>query len=145
MHDVQWNDDFLKTKRVIYGQQDPDYGLNIERLKQPIAHYHNDDFRLKVPNSREQKITSELSKLEIAKQLNVVYDQTKEDYDNNITEFLISESAHILYKEAVQKLLNYKIIFEENNLIYKKAIAFYQNELEKNKETIKDCPCTSCK
>jgi len=136
---------FLKTKRVVYGQQDPDYGLNIERLKQPIAHYHNDDFRLKTPNSREKEITSELSKLEIAKQLSTVYEQTKEDYDNNITEFLVSESAHVLYKEALQKLLNYEIKFEENKLILKKVIDFYQKELKENKETVEDCPCTSCK
>ena len=131
---------FVKVKNVIYGQIDPDFGLNIKRLKNPI----NDEGRTRKPNSREKIISSTLSMLDVAQKLNNLFAKTKADYQNNITAFLSSSDAHDIFREAKTQLINYEVKYDNNKIIYNNILKFLEDTLPNNRENKKGCPCTKC-
>jgi len=121
---------FLKTDRVVYGQTDPGYGLNIERLQSDIVVDQDT-----IPaNSRAKSLDNSLCKSDCTKSLDSAYSKFK---GKGIVDFLYKDEARRIYIQAREKLLTYEVVNDENKKILKNA----QNYLKKVEEKEVKDPC----
>jgi len=105
----------VKVKDTVYGQTDGDtlrtgYGRAIERIKLDSSSLKNG--YKPYPRAPE---TSKFSELPHAVALDY-------DYANSgitsITEFLLTDSAQKIYKDANEEFYNFKVKYDENQVIY---------------------------
>lgn len=104
-----------KVPRSVYGQTDPDYGKALERLalnSTAIGGYE--------PYPRLFK--SELANTQFTKELN---EQHAASGEGNITKWLRSDEALIIYRKATQTFLNYQVMHEDNTKVYHDAVNYY--------------------
>ncbi|WP_444908937.1 nucleoside deaminase [Microbulbifer sp. TRSA005] len=117
---------FLEVSRVIYGQSDPDFGKNIERLKQSFKsdcrykfeskpHVEN-VCKIDIPaNYRARNISSEPSSLLQRAQLEGAFYNHRLLFSSTITDFLMSAEAKNIYRAAHQRLMGFKPKYQANN------------------------------
>lgn len=107
-----------KLSRVVFGQKDPLFGGNDRRLKAHGKHdEHSKDEFVEYP-----RIYSSIhSMLTITKEIDTIYNASGR---TNITEWLRSNTAKMLYKKAYDQFLVYKVIFPENKPIYDKTLKY---------------------
>jgi len=116
---------FLEVSRVIYGQSDPDFGKNIERLQQnyrsgcdykiwPDRHVEN-ICKIDIPaNYRARKVVLIPSTLLQRAQLEGRFAIYRLLFGSVITDFLMSAEAKDIYRNAHQRLMQYKPEYQEN-------------------------------
>lgn len=106
---------FLNVKNAIYGQTDPLYGKNIERLKQ--------SFNGIAAHDRAKQLSSIPSPFEERMNLDSIFKNYIEQTGNDdITAFLTTNEAKSVYASAKIKLLNMKVKHQENKAIYDQAL-----------------------
>ncbi|GAB2901814.1 nucleoside deaminase [Microbulbifer echini] len=136
---------FLGVSRVIYGQSDPDFGKNIERLQQDFrsdCKYKAESVigiervcKIDVPaNYRSRKIISEPSTLLQRAQLDGAFASYRLIFGSIITEFLMGDEAENIYRVAHQRLLEYKPDYQENSAVLLES----QMQLKKLKGNVGD-------
>ncbi|BBM00206.1 hypothetical protein GL2_02800 [Microbulbifer sp. GL-2] len=132
---------FLEVPRVIYGQKDPDFGKNIERLQQNYrtdceykiepGKYMENICKVDVPaNYRARQIVPIPSTLLQRAQLEGEFTSYRLLSGSGITDFLMSAGAKDIYRTAHQRLKHYKPEYQENNDVIQES----QKQLKKLKD-----------
>ncbi|WP_444921313.1 nucleoside deaminase [Microbulbifer sp. CnH-101-G] len=119
---------FLEVSRVVYGQSDPDFGKNIERLKRNYKsdckykfeskQYVENICKIDDPaNYRARNIYSEPSDLLHRAQLEGAFYSHRLLFSSTITDFLMSAEAKGVYQAAYQQLMDFKPKYQANNIL----------------------------
>lgn len=108
-------------KRTVWGQYDPDYGQALERLAFDSSQLNGGfkSYPRKVESNGAEILHRYWLESEFKKYM-------KEQNNNNITEFLASEEAKAVYRDAENTLMNYEVIFKENLKHLEKAREYYE-------------------
>jgi tRNA(adenine34) deaminase len=110
-----------KLARTVYGQEDPTFGGAIERIAMDSS---------SLPGGYPpypRKVASDGSTLYHRYWLELLYKAyRKRDPYFRISEFLQSREAKAVFEDAEQALLEYRVIFPENEAVLEQVLAFYR-------------------
>lgn len=109
----------VAVNRVVYGQHDVDYSKAFERLAmdtRPIGGF--------APYPRQVQAMPSI--LPFCTQLDDAYQVfLNTDPEKVLAKFLASDPAEVVFKQAAEAFLAYKVKHSENQTVYEKALAFY--------------------
>ena len=109
-----------KVARTVYGQTDLDFGKAIERLQ--LDSHANAGYK---PYPRSPDIRSEPAQNTFRARIDSAFGSDPSPTNKNVTEWLRSESARSLYKEATEALLNFTVQYPENQPVLLSAKKMY--------------------
>ncbi|MCL6268768.1 nucleoside deaminase [Sansalvadorimonas sp. 2012CJ34-2] len=118
---------FLKVDRTLYGQADPGFGKNIERLKLP--------YKGEEANSRARNLKSIPAPFAERKQLDKLFaEYIERTGSDNVTAFLTTDEAKYVYYSAAFKLLTMDVVNKENESLYDQAMTmlFFTDDRDVN-------------
>ncbi|GAA5445448.1 tRNA-specific adenosine deaminase [Microbulbifer sp. NBRC 101763] len=133
---------FLEVSRVVYGQSDPNFGKNIERLKQDFksnceykieSKQHVENIcKIDIPATyRARNISSGPSTLLQRAQLEGAFFSYRLLFGSVMTDFLMSAEAKNIYRTAHQRLVEFKPKYQANNIVLSES----QKQLKQLKNT----------
>ncbi|MFT3932112.1 MAG: nucleoside deaminase [Chitinophagaceae bacterium] len=109
------------VQKCVFGQHDIDYSKAFERLSidtRDIGGFP----------SYPRKVTAIASSTDFCKQLDEAYQSfLQTDSEKILAKFLTTPAAETIYQKAAAAFLNYHVQYPDNQVIYEKALSFYNS------------------